>query len=88
MATARRLNASNRPFLRDTNSIRGGADRVSVVKKKKKTKYKGLHLAVIPIKRRVRRAHRMHKSRAMTWIDGKWMIRNDSVNRFMSVWLL
>lgn len=32
MATARRLNASNRPFLRDTNSIRGGADRVSVVK--------------------------------------------------------
>lgn len=35
MATARRLNASNRPFLRDTNSIRGGADRVSVVKKKK-----------------------------------------------------
>ena len=37
MAEARRLNASNRPFLRDTNSIRGGADRVSVVKKKNET---------------------------------------------------
>ena len=36
MAEARRLNASNRPFLCDTNSIRGGADRVSVVKKKKR----------------------------------------------------